>query len=198
MDEKPESEEFIGTIYAVESAQRPGGALWRIRLPKNSDPEEAAAVEKTSVYDNAVDGISAAQVLDGGKIVVVTAGRILVVGNRAEQEGQQKWGVFRKYQMTFPLACMDAFLPPIEPSESGKGKKPKKGKSASADLLGDVVIGDDTGAMYVFHSVLRQKEGTTSEPVPRALHWHRKRVRSVKWALDGTSHPPPPQKPPTN
>lgn len=182
VDEKPESEEFVGTVYAAECTQK-SGTLWRIRLPKN--PE--TAVEKASVYENTVDRISAAQVLDGGRIAVVIAGRTLAVGNKhvKGQEGKSKWGVFRKYPMTFHLACMDAFLPIVEASESGKGKKGKKARSANGDLLGDVVIGDDTGAMHLFHNVLRLKEGTNSEPVIRKLHWHRKKVRSVKWALDG-------------
>lgn len=176
-DEKPKSEEFVGTIYAAECTQK-SGTLWRIRLPKNPQ----AAVEKVSVFETAVDRICSAQILDGGKIVVVTAGRTLAIGNK--QVGKSKWGAFRKYPMAFHLTCMDAFLPVIGTNE-GKGKK---GKKAMGDLLGDVVIGDETGAIHVFHNVLRQVEGSNTEPIIRKLHWHRKKARSAKWALDGKSH----------
>lgn len=179
-DEKP-TPEFVGTIYASESVQK-SGKLWRIQLPKTSE----VSIEKSSVYETTTDRISAAQVLDAGKIIVVAAGRNLAIGNKdtKEQEGKPKWGNFRKYPMTFNLSCMDSYLPPDEP---GKPKKVKKGKNR--DPLGDVVIGDETGAMHVFHNALRQKEGSNSEPVIRLLHWHRKKVRSVKWALDGTFYP---------
>lgn len=179
-DEKPESEEFAGTVYAAECVQK-SGTLWKIRLPKN--PE--VAVEKISVFETPVDRICSAQILDGGKIIVITAGRTLAIGNK--QEGKSKWGLFRKYPMTFHLTCADSFLPAIETNE-GKGKNGRKAKGGGGDLLGDVVIGDETGAIHVFHNVLRQKGGSNTEPIIRKLHWHRKKVRSVKWALDGTSH----------
>lgn len=181
-DERPESEKFVGTVYAAECAQK-SGTLWRIQLPK--DPR--TVVEKICVFETTVDRIYSAQVLDGGKIIVVTAGRTLVVGNK--QEGKSKWGVFRKYPMTFHLTCMDAFLPAIGASERKrmKGKKAKSG-GGSGDLLGDVVIGDETGATYVFYNILRQKDGSKRKPVIRALHWHRKKVQSAKWSLDGMFH----------
>lgn len=178
-NEKLESAEFVGTVYAAECMQK-SGTLWKIRLPKN--PE--AAVEKISVFETPVDRICSAQVLDGGNIIVVTTGRTLAIGNK--QEGKSNWGLFRKYPMTFYLTCMDAFLPEIGTNE-GKGKKGKKTKAKGGgdDLLGDVVVGDETGAIHVFHNVLRS---SNTEPVIRKLHWHRKKVQSAKWALDGTFH----------
>lgn len=179
-DERPESEKFVGTVYAAECARK-SGTLWRIQLPK--DPR--TVVEKICVFKTADDRIYSAQILDGGKIIVVTAGRTLVIGNK--QEGKLKWGVFRKYSMTSHLTCMDAFLPAIGASEEKRKGKTKSGDD-SEDLLGDVVIGDVTGATYVFYNVLRKKDDSKRELVIRALHWHRKKVLSAKWSLDGMFH----------
>ncbi|KAL7269597.1 NET1-associated nuclear protein 1 [Rhizina undulata] len=164
-------------VYAIEKATK-ASTLWRISLqPKEDDP-----VEKTKIFETSCL-ISSLKVLAAGTIVVAIAGNKLFIANKhaQPQTGEKaRWGLVREYPMRLGLTCMDTHLPNVESTKAGKKHKKEAGRN-----LGDVVVGDEAGALHIFHDVLRVKEGAVLEPVIRRLHWHRESVRTVKWALDG-------------
>ncbi|KAI5853003.1 WD40-repeat-containing domain protein [Morchella snyderi] len=183
-DEKPDAE-AVGVVYATDASGN-NGFLYRLELPKNSKTE----IKKSIIYKTSNGAISAAQVLLGGTIITIASERTLIIGNKHTAEGvvdeNAEWGVFRKFPMTFVVSCMDSYIPADE-GNKGKSKKNKKPKTPTAGVLGDVVVGDESGSMHLFHNVLRLREENKSEQdqVVRTLHWHRKKVRSVKWASNG-------------
>lgn len=193
-DEKPDAE-AVGVVYATDASGK-NGFLYRLELPKNSKTE----TKKSIIYKTHNGAISAAQILLGGTIVTIASERTLIIGNKHTAEGvvdeNAEWGVFREFPMTFVVSCMDSYIPADE-SNKGKSKKNKKTKTTAAGVFGDVVVGDENGSMHLFHNVLRLREENKSEQdqIVRTLHWHRKKVRSVKWASNGTY---PSRKPPIN
>ncbi|KAF8248717.1 tricorn protease domain 2-containing protein [Wilcoxina mikolae CBS 423.85] len=112
--------------------------------------------------------ITAVRIADAGRVVCFISERNIVVINGECRP--------RAYEMAHLLTCMDIYLPS---SSAGTGKQ------AAARRYGDIVVGDNTGAIYVLHGVIKPSKVETDFASTK-YHWHRVAVCSVKWALDGS------------
>lgn len=120
--------------------------------------------------------VAALRVADAGRAVCLIAGRNVVVLN------SENWKEPRVYPMDFPLTCMDIYLPDTSPETTKK-------KKGAALRHGDIVVGNNEGAIYVLHDVIKSCKAQT-DPRPMKMHWHRMAVSSAKWALDGAFSSP--------
>jgi len=129
------------------------------------------------------DHIQALQVIDTKTFVLISANTIHI-GNRfrkANTEGQ--WGEIRKFTTEDNLTCLDV-LPPTD-AQDRKGKTNLKPlKSTASKSLGDVVVGDKAGVIWVYHDVIERSQ-EVEKPTIRRLHWHRSAVASVRFGLNG-------------
>ncbi|RPB01078.1 WD40 repeat-like protein [Choiromyces venosus 120613-1] len=183
-DEEGKNEKTYGILYVSGSrSKNPSTIIQRVTLLLSGAPVEdrVYALSKSSP-------IECMQVLDQGNIVTAIAGNTLVIGNKNTEEDssdKKSWGVFRRYPMSFRLACMDSYLSSESDITNHKGKKSSRDSGREANKLGDVVVGDNQGALHLFHNVLRVRGTSKGPPVISKMHWHRTRVQAVKWALDG-------------
>jgi len=161
--ESPESE----VVYAVSQLLDESYSVWRIAL---SGHKVSGKVVIYSTRNN----ITRLRVADAGRAVCLISAREIVVVNG---EGAE-WHAPRVYKMANPLTCMDI-------QDTAMGKKSKKN---GGQRRGDIVVGDNVGALYVLHDVIKYSK-VEADHTPRKLHWHRMAVSSVKFALDGTSGP---------
>ena len=179
-----EDDETHGILYVGGSGSNsPSTIIQRVKLSLSVTPIEDGVyvVPKPSP-------IECMQVLDQGNIVTAIAGNTLIIGNKSTEEDssdKKPWGVFRHYPMSFHLACMDAYLPGEPDIINHKGGGSNRGSGRGKNQLGDVVVGDNHGALHLFHNVLRMEGISKGSPVISKMHWHRSRVQAVKWALDG-------------
>ncbi|KAG0643652.1 WD40-repeat-containing domain protein [Tuber brumale] len=184
MDEKREDDKTCGILYVSGSRSKNSSIMiQRVKL----SPSVAPIEDRVYVVPNP-SPVECMQVLDQGNIVTAIAGNALIIGNRNTEEDssvKKPWGVFRHYPMSFHLACMDAYLPSEPDTINHKGGRSNRESGREANRLGDVVVGDNQGALHLFHNVLRVKGLPKGSPVISKMHWHRSRVQAVKWALDG-------------
>jgi len=184
VDDKREDGEAHGIIYVGGSGSKDSSTIiQRVKLSLSVGPIEdrVYVVPKPSP-------IECMQVLDQGNVVTAIAGNTLIIGNKNTEEDssvKKPWGVFRHYPMSFHLACMDAYLPGEPDIINHKGGGSHRVSGRGANKLGDVVVGDNLGALHLFHNVLRVEGVPKGSPVISKMHWHRSRVQAVKWALDG-------------
>lgn len=140
-----------------------GRGIWRLQLSANG-------VKKENVFKTEA-GVPSVRAVDGGRaIVAITESRVMVVNKNPEGE----WLAPRSYPMAFPLTCMDVHV----------ATKKRKGKQAEF-RTGHVVVGDKNGAIYILHDIVLKKPHEAPQSVK--MHWHRRAVSAVKWALDGES-----------
>ncbi|CUS13140.1 unnamed protein product [Tuber aestivum] len=184
MDEKTEDDKTHGILYVGGSrSENPPVIIQRVKLSLSVAPIE----DRIYVFPKSPP-IACMQVLGQGSIVTAIAGNTLIIGNKnTEEDSSDKnpWGVFRHYPMSFHLACMDTYLPSEPDIIARKGGKSNRESGREANQLGDVVVGDNQGALHLFHNVLRVKGVSRGSPVISTMHWHRSRVQAIKWALDG-------------
>ena len=164
-DQKPESPKSE-VVYAVAQLSDSSLSVWRVTL---SGPQVSGKVVIYSTRNR----ITRLCVADAGRAVCLIAAREVVVING---EGTE-WHAPRVYKMANPLTCMDTQV-----SDLSTGKKSKKN---GGRRRGDIIVGDNVGALYVLHDVIKYSKVETGH-TPRRLHWHRTAVSSVKSALDGT------------
>ncbi|PWW72336.1 WD40 repeat-like protein [Tuber magnatum] len=187
LDERAEDEETHGILYVGGSRpENPPIIIQRVKLSLSVAPIEGRiyVVPKSSP-------ITYMQALDQGSIVTAIAGNTLIIGNKNTEEDssdKKSWGVFRQYPMSFHLACMDAYIPSRSDMIAQKGEKSNRESRREVDQLGDVVVGDNQGALHLFHNVLRAKGVSKGSPVISKMHWHRSRVQAIKWTLDGRKY----------
>ncbi|KAG0135924.1 hypothetical protein HOY82DRAFT_589689 [Tuber indicum] len=184
MDEKREDDTTYGILYVSGSRSKNSSIIiQRIKLSPSVAP-----IEDMVYVAPKPSPIGCMQVLDQGNIVTAIAGNALIIGNRNTEEDssdKKPWGVFRHYPMSFHLACMDTYLHSEPDTINHKGGRSNRESGREADRSGDVVVGDNQGALHLFHNVLRVKGLPKESPVISKMHWHRHRVQAVKWALDG-------------
>jgi len=184
VDEKREGDETHGIIYVGGPGSKSQSTIiQRVKLSLSVMPIEdrVYVVPKPSP-------IECMQVLDRGNIVTAIAGNTLIIGNKNTEEDssdKKPWGFFRHYPMSFHLVCMDAYLPGEPDIINHKGGGSNRGGGRRANQLGDVIVGDNNGALHLFHNLLRVEGAPKGSPVISKMHWHRSRVQAVKWALDG-------------
>jgi NET1-associated nuclear protein 1 (U3 small nucleolar RNA-associated protein 17) len=175
-DEEAQSEGSCGIVYVGGHGSNKLCGLWRFELFKSN-----LRPIKLPIYEDKDCSVPCVQVFNAGKIVAAAMGRHLLIGNKHPGGSSESttWGIFRKYPMSFGLTCIDGYLP--------SGPNPAAGRSnqESGSKLGDIIVGDQNGALHLFHNSLEWREGWSREPVISRLHWHRSGVRSVKFALDG-------------
>ncbi|KAI5805010.1 quinon protein alcohol dehydrogenase-like superfamily [Geopyxis carbonaria] len=162
----PTEEGTEGTGDIIIASKRPSGSagsiVWSVKL--DSDGTE---VEKTQIFETS-HLVTAVRVVDGGKAVCAIADKEILIAN---YDGG-RWLAPRTFTMGQKLTCMDVYI------QAGA-----KGKKAKVQRTGHVVVGDKTGALHILHDVVLRP---ATEPVAMKLHWHRKAVESVKWALNGS------------
>lgn len=129
--------------------------------------------------------IQAVQVIDS-RTFVLTSGNTIHIGNRfkkANTEGQ--WGEIRKLTAEHDLTCLDVL--PSTDAQDRKGKaNSKTQRPNTSKSLGDVVVGDKRGIIWVYHDVIERSQ-EIEKPTIRRLHWHRSAVASVRFGLNGNS-----------
>ena len=177
-------------VYTKEYNQEKG----RISAHKLMSGDDAAKTESKTVL-LCEQPITAFQVVLDGKIIVLAAGRRLLVGaangGSAKQLREMSY-IWREVLVSDHITCLSTRHVSLT-AESLAGKKKPRSGDGKGEVV-DVVIGHVTGVILLYQDLLsaliraeHQGASTAVEAMtPRRLHWHREPVLSIGWSMDGT------------
>ncbi|KAJ9273813.1 hypothetical protein DTO212C5_92 [Paecilomyces variotii] len=125
-----------------------------------------------------------------GHAVIISDGQHIFVGSRkaADLASPESFHyTWRELSLPVTATCFD-----IRESLPAEGSKIALSKARQASPEVDLVLGDSSGSILIYHDIvnsLSQRENAQESEarslVFRKLHWHRGAVTAVRWSRDG-------------
>ena len=186
----PDADEDI--VYTIDRSERRGN--WMLTAHKLMAGNKASSSELSTLC-RSQEPITGLKGLEGGRYLVVTFGKRLMIGQRNESyQAAFATTTYTWREITVPerITCFDARLPDHPAPQQSTGLKPKSLGVASKSAV-DIVVGNAKGEIYIYQNLLDQlirrersdRAGKAASLAGSLQHWHREAVSTVKWSLDG-------------
>lgn len=131
------------------------------------------------------------KVSSDGRVIIVIAGDQLFVGYTAKLRLEALDSIkYTWLEVTLPVSVTCSDIRERSPSDQVSSSS-KPSTSSTASRVVDLVLGDKSGAILIYHDILNSllrienKSDAGTSLVTNRLHWHRNAVKTAKWSQDG-------------
>jgi len=182
------------TIASMESDQRRRDVVftteitkdgnWRITANELALPGSPIETAAKTIYSSK-EQIQFLKTAKEGSVIVAHAGKTILVGSLRSND----YGTIDKMKYEFYVFGSSEWVSSLDVRVTDRAQKISKNPKAKTYPVVDVVIGGVKGVIYLHNDLLQNlaRPGTITaiELAPRKLHWHRQKVHTVKFSLDG-------------
>lgn len=187
----PNADEDI--VYTIDKSDRSG--KWMITAHKLMAGTQASKSELCTLC-RSQEPITGLKVMEGGRTLIATAGKRLMVGLRNDpHQTPLAKTTYTWREITLPeyITCFDARFPVDTTQMQSAGPEKAKNRKVASRFSVNVVVGNSKGEIYIYKDLLdtltererRDKGGKATGLAASLHHWHREAVRTVKWSRDG-------------
>lgn len=181
------------TVYTIDKSDKK--CKWMVTAHKLMAGNQASGTELSTLCKSQ-EPITGLQVLEGGRILVATSGKRLMIGLRKDlNQTSLATTTYTWRETILPeyITCFDVRLPVPPTQLLSAGSETLKNRNVASKSSVDIVVGNVKGEIYIYKdlvSILTQRERPDRLGNPAAFaaslqHWHREAVSTVKWSRDG-------------
>ena len=148
---------------------------------------------ETHTLFKSLDPITNLNVLTEGNVLVASAGRRLILGQRTRMTTLP----LKEVVYTWREVEGPEWITSLHPRFTNDAVAPLESRTGTTISLTtgalDVATGGVEGAIFVYRNLLgeliqKERKKRSAAPVSQKLHWHRNGVGAIKWSADGTFH----------
>lgn len=184
------------TVYTIDKSDKRG--KWMVTAHKLVAGNQESGSELSTLCKSQ-EPITGLKVLEGGRTLVATSGKRLMIGLRNFLHQTPLASITYTWrEITLPeyITCFDAQLPVTSTQLHSAGSEKLKNRNVVSNPLVNIVVGNTKGELYVYKDLLDMlsqrerpdKVGKAAGLAASLQHWHREAVSTVKWSRDG-KHP---------
>lgn len=165
------------------------GTDWMITAHLLRAGEGGQSTETHTILKSS-DPIMNLEVLSGGNVLVASAGRRLIIGQRTNTATSSLRDLiynWREVECPEWISSLNARFTNDEVVPLGS----KSGTTMSLTTGAlDIATGGLQGSVFIYRNILgeliqKEREKRAAPPVAQKLHWHRNGVGAIKWSADG-------------